>query len=134
MFRGSGLHVKVLDRNENPNINSSQIKPGLSFAQALTPIIQHQMATPVSESSASEKPAPNKNTANNKATANVNPIQDQEFSIFHAIIELQNIFNLFPALLPEMKKSYNSPNPADKLGCLIKGICSSLNNININNE
>ncbi|GFQ88363.1 uncharacterized protein TNCT_238791 [Trichonephila clavata] len=89
------------------------------------------MAAPVSESSASEKPSINKNATNNKATVNATPMQDQEFSIFHAIIELQNIFNLFPALLPEMKKSYNSPDPADKLGYSIPELSSDHNPVKL---
>ncbi|GFR11047.1 hypothetical protein TNCT_556801 [Trichonephila clavata] len=117
-------------RNE---IASAQIKPGLSFAQAVNPIPQHQMAARGNDTSAPSIPTP-KNNDNNKEAANTaKPINNEEFGILHAIMELQNIFNLFPDLLTQMYKSSNSPNPADKLGCLLKGVCSSINKLRINN-
>ncbi|GFU04194.1 probable RNA-directed DNA polymerase from transposon X-element [Trichonephila clavipes] len=35
--------------------------------------------------------------------------------------------------LSEMKKSFSCTNPADKLNCLLKGVCSSLNNLTTEN-
>ncbi|GFQ78230.1 hypothetical protein TNCT_396671 [Trichonephila clavata] len=126
--------------NENRKRNeiaSAQVKPGLSFAQAAQPIPQHQMATPGNDTSAPNITTPKINfkaNVNNKEAANAaKPVVNEEFGILQAIMELQNIFNLFPNLLPQMYKSANSNNPADKLGCLLKGVCSSISTLNINN-
>ncbi|GFQ93422.1 hypothetical protein TNCT_641471 [Trichonephila clavata] len=138
-LRGSGKlgqENKVPGRKRN-EIASAQIKPGLSFAQAVQPIPQHQMATPGNDTSAPSITTPKINTKaniNNKEAANTaKPVVNEEFGILQAIMELQNIFNLFPNLLPQMHKSSNSNNPADKLGCLLKGVCSSINTLTINN-
>ncbi|GFR12537.1 uncharacterized protein TNCT_532421 [Trichonephila clavata] len=121
------------DNRKRNEIASAQIKPGLSFAQAVNPIPQHQMAARGNDTSASSIPTPKNNDSNKEAANTANPNNNEEFGILHAIMELQNIFNLFPDLLTQMHKSFNSPNPADKLGCLLKGVCSSINKLTINN-
>ncbi|GFQ74904.1 hypothetical protein TNCT_410361 [Trichonephila clavata] len=57
-----------------------------------------------------------------------------EFSFLHALQEIQLIFKLYPSLLSEMEKSAKCTDPADKLGHLLKGVCSSITNLDINNE
>ncbi|GFQ98772.1 hypothetical protein TNCT_347301 [Trichonephila clavata] len=73
----------------------------------------------------------NKDNSNFEAP-NADHNNSGEFGYLQAILEIKTIFNLFPSLLSEMQKSFNSQNPADKLGHMLKGVCSSISNININ--
>ncbi|GFY37974.1 hypothetical protein TNIN_458351 [Trichonephila inaurata madagascariensis] len=63
-----------------------------------------------------------------------NAIQNEtsEFGYLQALLEIQKIFNLFPSLLSEMEKSHKFTNPADKLNCLLKGVCSSFTTLTVN--
>ncbi|GFY61815.1 hypothetical protein TNIN_260971 [Trichonephila inaurata madagascariensis] len=107
-------------------------KPGLSYSQALNPNKSHQMAPRGNISSAAD----NKNNSNNDTinleALNANQNNSSEFGFLQAILEMQKIFTLFPSLLSEMQKSFNCTNPANKLNCLLKGVCSSLNNLTVN--
>ncbi|GFT51144.1 hypothetical protein TNCV_4817441 [Trichonephila clavipes] len=127
------------NRKRNENNKNSLIITGLSFAQALNPNKSQQTATRGNASSASnqskETTPTKKNDKNknfNKETVNNNQNESNEFGFLQAIMEIQSIFNLFPSLLSEMKKSFNYTNPADKLNCLLKGVCSSLSTLSVN--
>ncbi|GFX34056.1 hypothetical protein TNCV_912571 [Trichonephila clavipes] len=106
--------------NVKRHFNNSHVVPGVSYSQALNPDKSQQMAAPGKTSSASE---PNGNSNNNNIS---------EFGFLQAILEIQNFFTLFPSLLSEMKKSFTCNNPADKLNCLLKGVCSSFNTLTVN--
>ncbi|GFX13812.1 hypothetical protein TNCV_3421241 [Trichonephila clavipes] len=123
--------VKSLVENLKRHFNNSPVIPGVSYSQALNPDKSHQMAAPGKTSLASEKNENNKN--NNINTEALYAIQNEssEFGFLQAILEMQKIFTLFPSLLSEMKKSFNCNNPADKLNCLLKGVCSSFKNLTI---
>ncbi|GFR00389.1 hypothetical protein TNCT_410281 [Trichonephila clavata] len=135
--KGKGKSIKENKaRNANSQANQSLTIPGLSFAQVVTPKESHQMAprgNVPSASATNNSLNVNINKDNlNLETANADQNNTGEFGFLQAILEIKNIFNLFPSLLSEMQKSFNSPNPADKLGHLLKGVCSSLSNITIN--
>ncbi|GFY70982.1 uncharacterized protein TNIN_221811 [Trichonephila inaurata madagascariensis] len=110
----------------------SMVKPGLSYSQALNPNKRHQMAPRGNASSAPENKKINNNEPINLEALDANPNNTSDFSFLQAIIEMKKIFSLFPTLLSEMQKSFNCTNPADKLNCLLKGVCSSLNNLTVN--
>ncbi|GFT24785.1 hypothetical protein TNCV_2618551 [Trichonephila clavipes] len=119
--------------NLKRNIASNPVIPGISYAQILNPNPKQQMAAPGNASSASSKSENNKNEQINLEALNAAQSETGEFGFLQAILEIQTIFTLFPSLLSEMKKSFNCTNPADKLNCLLKGVCSSLNNLTVNN-
>ncbi|GFX07220.1 uncharacterized protein TNCV_2971971 [Trichonephila clavipes] len=119
--------------NLKRNIASNPVIPGISYAQVLNPNPKQQMAAPGNTSSASNKPENNKNEQINLEALNATQSETGEFGFLQAILEMQTIFTLFPSLLSEMKKSFNCTNPADKLNCLLKGVCSSLNKLTVNN-
>ncbi|GFT03810.1 nucleic-acid-binding protein from transposon X-element [Trichonephila clavipes] len=127
------------NRKRNETNKISQVIPGLSFAQVLNPNKSQQMATRGNASSASNQNIESNQTNNNdknknskKVTVNNNQNGTNEFGFLQAILEIQAIFNLFPSLLSEMEKSFNCTNPADKLNCLLKGVCSSLSSLTVN--
>ncbi|GFR15834.1 uncharacterized protein TNCT_321911 [Trichonephila clavata] len=120
-------------RNESQQAAQALIIPGLSYAKVTTGKENHQLAARESTSSASE---------NNQSTPKINPNPEalnatqnntEEFGYLQALFEIKKIFELFPGLLSEMKKSYYCNNPQDKLNHLLKGVCSSLSNITVNN-
>ncbi|GFS91130.1 uncharacterized protein TNCV_2214751 [Trichonephila clavipes] len=119
--------------NLKRNITSIPVITGISYAQILNPNSKQQMAAPRSTSSTSNKPESNKNEQINLQAFNATQSETGEFGFLQAILEIQKIFTLFPSLLSEMKKSFNCTNPTDKLNCLLKGVCSSLNNLTVNN-
>ncbi|GFW16117.1 nucleic-acid-binding protein from transposon X-element [Trichonephila clavipes] len=119
--------------NLKRNIASNPVIPGISYAQILNPNSKQQMAAPGNASSASNITENNKNEQINLEALNATQSETDEFGFLQAILEMQKIFTLFPSLLSEMKKSFNCTNPADKLNCLLKGVCSSLNNLTVNN-
>ncbi|GFW83921.1 uncharacterized protein TNCV_857041 [Trichonephila clavipes] len=119
--------------NLKRNIASNPVIPGISYAQILNPNSKQQMAAPGNTSSASNKTENSKNEQINLEALNATQSETGEFGFLQAIFEIQKIFTLFPSLLSEMKKSFNCTNPADKLNCLLKGVCSSLNNLTVNN-
>ncbi|GFQ69704.1 uncharacterized protein TNCT_140411 [Trichonephila clavata] len=136
-YYGKGKSTKENKaRNENSQATQSLTVPGFSFAQAATPKESHQMAPRGNVPSASATTQNLNLNANNNnlnpENINANQSNNGEFGFLQAILEIQNIFKLFPDLLSEMKKSFNNPNPADKLGHLLKGVCSSISNITIN--
>ncbi|GFQ73569.1 uncharacterized protein TNCT_662241 [Trichonephila clavata] len=123
-----------IQRNENTQANSAKIIPGLSFAQAINNKNNQQMAVrgdaPSASNNQSQKVKENKNREAPNAPSN----GTGEFSFLHALQEIQLIFKLYPSLLSEMEKSAKCTDPADKLGHLLKGVCSSITNLDINNE
>ncbi|GFY26526.1 uncharacterized protein TNCV_2878561 [Trichonephila clavipes] len=70
----------------------------------------------------------------NLEALNASTGQEGEFSFLHAIFEMKKIFDYFPNLISEMKKSSQCSDPTDKLHCLLKGICTSISSLDINNE
>ncbi|GFR30791.1 hypothetical protein TNCT_328211 [Trichonephila clavata] len=84
----------------------------------------------VPSASENSKNAAKDNT--NLEALNANQSNPEEFGYLQTILEIKTIFDLVPALLTEMKKSFKSQNPADKLGHLLKGVCSSISNISVN--
>ncbi|GFW51198.1 uncharacterized protein TNCV_3594801 [Trichonephila clavipes] len=118
--------------NLKRHFNNFSVIPGVSYSQALNPDKSHQMAAPGKTSSASVKFENNKN--DNKKTEALNAIRNEssEFGFLQAILEMRKIFTLFPSLFSEMKKSFDCSNPADKLNCPLKGVCSSFNNLTVN--
>ncbi|GFW16769.1 uncharacterized protein TNCV_1640051 [Trichonephila clavipes] len=119
--------------NLKRNTNNNPVIPGISYAQILNPNKIQQMAAPRNASSASNKTENSKNENINLEALNATQSESNEFGFLQAILEIQKIFNLFPSLLSEMKKSFNCNNQADKLNCLLRGVCSSLNNLTVNN-
>ncbi|GFT58573.1 uncharacterized protein TNCV_1250411 [Trichonephila clavipes] len=119
--------------NLKRNIASNPVIPAISYSQVLNPNPKQQMAAPGNTSSASNKPENNKNEQINLEALNATQSETGDFGFLQAILEIQTIFTLFPSLLSEMKKSFNCTNPADKLNCLLKGVCSSLNKLTVNN-
>ncbi|GFQ99680.1 hypothetical protein TNCT_80411 [Trichonephila clavata] len=133
--KGKGKSPKYnQQRNDITQANSAKIIPGLSFAQAINSKIHQQMAVRGNAPSASNNQYPKGKENNNREATNAPSNETEEFTFFHALQEIQQVFKLFPSLLSEMKKSFNSPNPADKLGHLLKGVCSSISNLAINDE
>ncbi|GFT46854.1 nucleic-acid-binding protein from transposon X-element [Trichonephila clavipes] len=118
--------------NVKRHFNNSQVVPGVSYSQALNPDKSQQMAAPGKTSSASESNVNSKNISINTEALNAIQNDSSDFGFLQAILEMQKIFTLFPSLLSKMKKSFNCNNPADKLNCLLKGVCSSFNNLTVN--
>ncbi|GFW07223.1 hypothetical protein TNCV_3694161 [Trichonephila clavipes] len=118
-------------RNDNIQANSAFITTGLSFAQVTNGINPQQRAARGNDSSTSNSDNKNKNKGFNSETLNPTNCQGGDFSFLEAIFEMKKIFDLFPNLISEMKKSSNCTDPTDKLQCLLKGICTSidLNNV-----
>ncbi|GFX76084.1 probable RNA-directed DNA polymerase from transposon X-element [Trichonephila clavipes] len=79
-----------------------------------------------SDSSTSNSENKNKNKRFNSETLNHINCQGGDFSFLQAIFEMKKIFDLFPNLISEMKKSSNCTDPTDKLQCLLKGVEATL--------
>ncbi|GFS32502.1 hypothetical protein TNIN_356541 [Trichonephila inaurata madagascariensis] len=122
-------------RNEITQANAAFITPGLSFAQAIHGKNPQQMAARGNDSSASKNDYNNNN--NNKGinleAINATNGQEGDFSFLQALFEMKKIFDLFPTLISEMKKSSKCTDPTEKLHCLIKGVCTSISTLDINN-
>ncbi|GFW56099.1 probable RNA-directed DNA polymerase from transposon X-element [Trichonephila clavipes] len=108
-------------RNDNTQENSAFITPGLSFAQVTSGQNSQQRAARGSDSSTSNSENKNKNKSFNSETLNHINCQGGDFSFLEAIFEMKKIFDLFPNLISEMKKSSKCTDPTDKLQCLLKG-------------
>ncbi|GFY64251.1 hypothetical protein TNIN_149021 [Trichonephila inaurata madagascariensis] len=122
-------------RNDISQANAAKIIPGLSFAQAIAGKNPQQRAARGNESSTSNTDNNcNKNNRLNIEALNAPNSQDGDFSFLQALFETKKIFDLFPNLISEMKKSSQSTNPTDKLHCLLKGICTSISSLDINND
>ncbi|GFY43599.1 hypothetical protein TNIN_358941 [Trichonephila inaurata madagascariensis] len=117
-------------RNEINQKTTPTVIPGFTFAQVSNPNKSQQMAAQGNASSASnqnQSQAKNsKNEAINMEAINAIQNDSNEFGFLQAILEIQKNVSLFPSLLSEMKISYNCTNPADKLNCLLKGVCAPL--------
>ncbi|GFY40408.1 hypothetical protein TNIN_63111 [Trichonephila inaurata madagascariensis] len=111
---------------KHPNKTRNQLLPSFK------PPKSHQMAARGNASSASENLLNNNKATLNLEALNANQNDSSEFGFLQAILEIQKIFTLFPSLLSEMKKSFSCTNPADRLNCLLKGVCSSLNSLTVN--
>ncbi|GFV15990.1 uncharacterized protein TNCV_4240331 [Trichonephila clavipes] len=114
----------VNNHNQNHNLNTTPVTPGLLYSQVLNLNSKHQMSAPGFASSASDITENNKNSAPNKETHNVSQNVNGEFGLFQAINEMQTIFTLFPSLLTEMEKSSKCTDPTEKLQSLLRVICS----------
>ncbi|GFX01354.1 uncharacterized protein TNCV_4735951 [Trichonephila clavipes] len=79
-----------------------------------------------SDSSTSNSENKNKNKSFNSETLNHINCQGGDFSFLEAIFEMKKIFDLFPNLISEMKKSSKCTDPTDKLQCLLKGVEATL--------
>ncbi|GFT83326.1 hypothetical protein TNCV_1555491 [Trichonephila clavipes] len=121
-------------RNESTQASAAKITPGLSFAQAVQGKKPQQRAARGNDSSTSNNDTTNKVQGINLEALNASTGQEGEFSFFHAIFEMKKIFDFFPNLISEMKKSSQCSDPTDKLHCLLKGICTSISSLDINNE
>ncbi|GFU35978.1 uncharacterized protein TNCV_4190941 [Trichonephila clavipes] len=115
--------------NQNQNLNTTPVTPGLLYSQVLNSNSKHQMSAPGFASSASDITENSKNNAPNKETHNVSQNVTGEFGLFQAINEMQTIFTLFPSLLTEMEKSSKCTDPTEKLQCLLRVICSPTNTV-----
>ncbi|GFT65206.1 uncharacterized protein TNCV_2816111 [Trichonephila clavipes] len=114
--------------NLKRHTNTTPVTPGLLYSQVLNSNSKHQMSAPGFASSASEKSENIRNNSSNKETLNVPQNASNDFGYFQAIIEMQKIFILFPSLLTEMEKS-KCTDPTEKLNCLLRVVCSSINNV-----
>ncbi|GFY75498.1 hypothetical protein TNIN_111101 [Trichonephila inaurata madagascariensis] len=94
---------------------------GRSFAQAIIGKNSQQRAARGNESSTSNSDNNSKNNGLNLEALNATNSQDGDFSFLQAIFEMKKIFDLFPNLISEMKKSSKCTDPTDKLHCLLKG-------------
>ncbi|GFT87271.1 uncharacterized protein TNCV_3953891 [Trichonephila clavipes] len=110
-------------RNETTQASAAITTPGLSYAQAVQGKKPQQRAARGNDSSASNNENSNKFQGINLEAINASTGQDGEFSFLHAIFEMKKIFDYFPNLISEMKKSSQCSDPTDKLHCLLKGIC-----------
>ncbi|GFT59814.1 hypothetical protein TNCV_2496431 [Trichonephila clavipes] len=115
--------------NLKRNSNTTPVTPGLLYSQVLNSDSKHQMSAPGLASSASEKSKNSKNSSSYKETLNVPQNASNDFGYLQAIIEMQKIFTLFPDLLTEMEKSSKCTDPNEKLNCLLRVVCSSVNNV-----
>ncbi|GFU70421.1 uncharacterized protein TNCV_3442381 [Trichonephila clavipes] len=115
--------------NQNQNLNTTPVTPGLLYSQVLSSNSKHQMSALGFASSASDITENSKNNAPNKETYNVSQNVTGEFGLFQAINEMQTIFTLFPSLLTEMEKSSKCTDPTEKLQCLLRVICSPTNTV-----
>ncbi|GFU20580.1 uncharacterized protein TNCV_3368691 [Trichonephila clavipes] len=119
--KGKGQSLKEnKKRNDNTQENSAFITPGLSFAQVTSGQNSQQRAARGSDSSTSNSENKNKNKSFNSETLNHINCQGGDFSFLEAIFEMKKIFDLFPNLISEMKKSSKCTDPTDKLQCLLK--------------
>ncbi|GFX50299.1 hypothetical protein TNCV_338341 [Trichonephila clavipes] len=84
--------------NQNQNLNTTPVTPGLLYSQVLNSNSKHQMSARGFASSASDITENSKNNAPNKETLNVSQNVTGEFVLFQAINEMQTIFTLFPSL------------------------------------
>ncbi|GFU22714.1 hypothetical protein TNCV_762901 [Trichonephila clavipes] len=107
-------------RNETTQASAAIITPGLSFAQAVQGKKPQQRAARGNDSSASNNDNSNNFQGINLEALNASTGQEGEFSFLHAIFEMKAIFNFFPNLISEMKKSSQCTDPTDKLHCLLK--------------
>ncbi|GFR09653.1 hypothetical protein TNCT_65091 [Trichonephila clavata] len=114
------------NRHETPQVNTSLIVPGLRFAQVASSKNQQQMAACGSDPSTSNTIKTSQKESLPQEITNSTQNEKSEFTFLQAIMEIKKIFDLFPTLLKEMEKSFNSNNPEEKLICLVRGICSSV--------
>ncbi|GFQ81862.1 hypothetical protein TNCT_358501 [Trichonephila clavata] len=119
------------NRYETPQVNTSLIVPGLSFAQVACSKNQQQMAARGSDPSTSNNFKTSQKESLPQEIINSTQNNSTEFTFLQAIMEIKKIFDLFPTLLKEMKKSANSDNPQEKLICLVRGICSSVSSSSV---
>ncbi|GFV27152.1 hypothetical protein TNCV_1817061 [Trichonephila clavipes] len=121
-------------RNETTQASAAINTPSLSYAQVVQGKKPQQRAARGTDSSASNNDNNNKFQGINLEAINASTGQEGEFSFLHAIFEIKKIFDYFPNLISEMKKSSQCSDPTDKLHCLLKGICTSISSLAINNE
>ncbi|GFW13683.1 uncharacterized protein TNCV_1211491 [Trichonephila clavipes] len=122
-------------RNETTQASAAINTPSLSYAQVVQDKKPQQRAARGTDSSASNNDNNNKFQGINLEAINASTGQEEgEFSFLHAIFEMKKIFDYFPNLISEMKKSSQCSDPTDKLHCLLKGICTSISSLDINNE
>ncbi|GFT52231.1 uncharacterized protein TNCV_2530921 [Trichonephila clavipes] len=121
-------------RNETTQASAAINTPSLSYAQVVQGKKPQQRAARGTDSSASNNDNNNKFQGINLEAINASTGQEGEFSFLHAIFEMKKIFDYFPNLISEMKKSSQCSDPTDKLHCLLKGICTSISSLDINNE
>ncbi|GFU22717.1 nucleic-acid-binding protein from transposon X-element [Trichonephila clavipes] len=108
-------------RNENTPENSAFITPGLSFAQVTSGQNSQQRAARGNDSSTSNSDNKNKNKSFNSETLNHINCQCGDFSFLEAIFEMRKIFDLFPNLISEMKKSSKcTPTPQTNSNVCLK--------------
>ncbi|GFX38793.1 hypothetical protein TNCV_4748631 [Trichonephila clavipes] len=117
--------------NLKRNSNTTPVTPGLLYTHKfLTQIpdtrCQHPDLPPRRQRKKSEN---TKNNSFNKETLNVPQNASSDFGYFQTIIEMQKILTLFPSLLTEMEKSSKCTEPTEKLNCLLRVVCSSINNV-----
>ncbi|GFR14974.1 hypothetical protein TNCT_351031 [Trichonephila clavata] len=87
------------NRHETPQVNTSLIVPGLSFAQVTSTKTQQQMAACVNDPSASNCFKSNQKENIPSEIMNFTQNQNSEFTFLHAIMGIKKIFDLFPTLL-----------------------------------
>ncbi|GFU04797.1 hypothetical protein NPIL_241061, partial [Nephila pilipes] len=115
--------TKTNNRNFIPQ--SSEIRPNTTYAQALKPKPDQQRAALDGESTETTStprgeniPIPKNNNPQSEST--------DDFSIFDAIKELKNFFQLFPGLLGACKQMRNTPDKTDKLNIFFQAICTQI--------
>ncbi|GFX63918.1 probable RNA-directed DNA polymerase from transposon X-element [Trichonephila clavipes] len=107
-------------RNETTQASAAINTPSLSYAQVVQGKKPQQRAARGTDSSASNNDNNNKFQGINLEAINASTGQEGEFSFLHAIFEMKKIFDYFPNLISEMKKSSQCSDPTDKLHCLLK--------------
>ncbi|GFS67374.1 hypothetical protein TNCV_2903131 [Trichonephila clavipes] len=105
-------------RNDNIQANSAFITPGLSFAQVTNGTNSQKRAARGNDPSTSNPDNKNKNKGLNSETLNPTNCQGGDFSFLQAIFEMKKIFDLFPNLISEMKKSSSCTDPTNFNVCL----------------
>ncbi|GFT26087.1 hypothetical protein NPIL_561961 [Nephila pilipes] len=119
------LHREELARWMEELKKIEEIRPNITYAQALKPISVQQRAALDGESTeATFTPRGENIPKNNNQTQQ--PELTDDFSIFDAIKELKNFFQLFPGLLGACKQMKNTPDKTDKLNIFFQAICTQI--------
>ncbi|GFT02464.1 hypothetical protein NPIL_415191 [Nephila pilipes] len=119
------LHREELARWMEELKKIEEIRPNITYAQVLKPIpVQQRAALDGEPTEATSTPRGENIPKNNSQTQQ--PELTEDFSIFDAIKELKNFFQLFPGLLGACKQMRNTPDKTDKLNIFFQAICTQI--------
>ncbi|GFT97048.1 hypothetical protein NPIL_704751 [Nephila pilipes] len=99
--------------------------PNTTYAQALNPKPDQQRAALDGKSTEATSTPRGENIPKNN-NQNQQPESTDDFSIFDAIKELKNFFQLFPGLMGACKQMSDTPDKTDKLNIFFQAICTQI--------